>query len=50
MFSLQDLLKYQWKYFINLSGQMFPAHTNAELVRILTEYDGANDIEGTLNR
>lgn len=47
---LRDLLKYKWKYFINLTGQMFPLHTNRELVKILTLYDGANDIEGTYKR
>ena len=43
-------MQYQWKYFINLSGQMFPLHTNAELVQILKLYNGANDIEGTYKR
>ncbi|KAK3588369.1 hypothetical protein CHS0354_005634 [Potamilus streckersoni] len=39
-----------WKYFINLTGQEFPLRTNYELVRILTVYDGANDISGTTDR
>ena len=39
-----------WKYFINLTGQEFPLRTNYELVRILMAYNGANDIEGTLER
>ena len=39
-----------WKYFINLTGQEFPLRTNYELVRILTAYNGANDIEGTIKR
>lgn len=47
---LRDLMQYQWKYFINLSGQMFPLHSNRELVRILSLYGGANDIEGTYER
>lgn len=47
---LRDLLKYQWRYFINLSGFMFPAHSNRNLVNILKLYDGANDIEGTYKR
>ena len=47
---LHDLMPYRWRYFINLSGQMFPFHSNAELVKIFRLYDGANDIEGTLKR
>jgi len=47
---LRDLLHYKWKYFINLSGFMFPAHSNRDLVRILRLYDGANDIEGSFTR
>ncbi|KAI0233903.1 Beta-1,3-galactosyl-O-glycosyl-glycoprotein beta-1,6-N-acetylglucosaminyltransferase [Lamellibrachia satsuma] len=47
---LHDLMRYRWRYFINLSGEMFPLHTNAELVKILKLYDGANDIEGTFKR
>ncbi len=47
---LQDLLQYHWKYFINLSGQMFPLHSNRDLIKILTLYDGANDIEGSHER
>ena len=50
MSCLQDLLRYKWKYFINLSGFMFPAHSNRELVEILRLYDGANDIEGSFTR
>ncbi|KAL8596050.1 hypothetical protein ACOMHN_021090 [Nucella lapillus] len=37
-----------WKYFINLTGQEFPLRTNYELVRILSAYNGANDIAGFL--
>jgi len=47
---LRDLLRYNWKYFINLSGFMFPAHTNRDLVQILRLYDGANDVEGSFIR
>lgn len=50
MHCLEDLMKYKWKYFINLSGQMFPTHSNRELVKILQLYDGANDIEGSYRR
>ena len=50
MSCIKDLLQYNWKYFINLSGQMFPLHTNAELVKILKVYNGANDVEGTFTR
>lgn len=39
-----------WKYFINLTGQEFPLRTNYELVRILKAYNGANDVEGTIER
>ena len=39
-----------WKYFINLTGQEFPLKTNYELVQILTAYNGANDLEGTVKR
>ena len=47
---LSDLVQYSWKYFLNLSAQMFPLHSNRELVQILNMYDGANDIEGTQDR
>lgn len=36
----------KWKYLINTAGQGFPAKTNAEMVKILKIYNGANDIEG----
>ncbi|KAL3870464.1 hypothetical protein ACJMK2_038522 [Sinanodonta woodiana] len=39
-----------WKYFINLTGQEFPLRTNYELVKILSVYDGANDIFGSTDR
>ncbi|XP_067672230.1 beta-1,3-galactosyl-O-glycosyl-glycoprotein beta-1,6-N-acetylglucosaminyltransferase-like [Haliotis asinina] len=35
-----------WKYFINLPSQQYPLKTNAEIVKILKIYNGANDIEG----
>lgn len=47
---IRDLLKYKWKYFINLTGQEFPLKTNWELVKILKTYNGANDIESTIQR
>ena len=36
----------RWKYYINLASQAFPLKTNAEIVKILKTYNGANDIEG----
>ncbi|XP_067677832.1 beta-1,3-galactosyl-O-glycosyl-glycoprotein beta-1,6-N-acetylglucosaminyltransferase-like [Haliotis asinina] len=47
---MQDLLKHKWRYLINLTGQEFPLKTNMEIVQILKAYDGANDIEGTVER
>lgn len=47
---MKQLLRYKWKYFINLTGQEFPLKTNYELVRILKAYNGANDVEGTQKR
>ncbi|XP_076445032.1 N-acetyllactosaminide beta-1,6-N-acetylglucosaminyl-transferase-like isoform X2 [Babylonia areolata] len=35
-----------WRYLFNLPSQQFPLKTNLELVKILTIYNGANDIEG----
>ncbi|XP_033744779.1 beta-1,3-galactosyl-O-glycosyl-glycoprotein beta-1,6-N-acetylglucosaminyltransferase-like [Pecten maximus] len=45
---MSDLLaaKVKWKYFINLPSQQFPLKTNREMVKILSLYNGANDIEG----
>lgn len=37
----------RWKYLINLTGQDFPLKTNKELVRILSAFNGANDVDGT---
>ncbi|XP_078000621.1 beta-1,3-galactosyl-O-glycosyl-glycoprotein beta-1,6-N-acetylglucosaminyltransferase 3-like [Glandiceps talaboti] len=34
----------KWKYFINLTGQEFPLKTNLEIVQILKEFRGQNDI------
>ena len=47
---MKELLQYDWRYFINLSGQMFPLHTNGELVKILKLYNQANDVEATYVR
>ncbi|XP_025096271.1 N-acetyllactosaminide beta-1,6-N-acetylglucosaminyl-transferase-like isoform X2 [Pomacea canaliculata] len=38
--------KIPWRYLINLPSQQFPLKTNAELVKILTIYNGSNDVEG----
>ncbi|XP_033728967.1 N-acetyllactosaminide beta-1,6-N-acetylglucosaminyl-transferase-like [Pecten maximus] len=45
---MADLLQSNvpWKYFINSPSQQFPLKTNLELVKILTVYNGSNDIEG----
>ena len=34
-----------WKYYINMAGQEFPFRTNLEMVKVLKELKGANDIE-----
>lgn len=47
---MKDLLRFKWKYFINLTGQEFPLKTNRELVKILTAYKGANDIRGSTGK
>ncbi|XP_076457430.1 beta-1,3-galactosyl-O-glycosyl-glycoprotein beta-1,6-N-acetylglucosaminyltransferase 4-like [Babylonia areolata] len=48
---MEDLWRHKkWKYFINLTGQEFPLKTNYELVKILTAYRGANNLEGTRKR
>ena len=45
---MQDLWNHKdWRYFINLTGQEFPLRTNHELVKILTAYNGMNDVDGT---
>lgn len=40
----------KWKYFINLTGQEFPLKTIGDIVKILTVYNGANNMEGTILR
>ncbi|XP_059145299.1 beta-1,3-galactosyl-O-glycosyl-glycoprotein beta-1,6-N-acetylglucosaminyltransferase 3-like [Physella acuta] len=48
---MRQLWRYtKWKYFINLTGQEFPLKTNAQIVKILHAYNGANDLEGTVKR
>jgi len=37
----------RWKFLINLVGRDFPLRTNLELVKILTAYNGSNDVDGT---
>ncbi|XP_077979456.1 beta-1,3-galactosyl-O-glycosyl-glycoprotein beta-1,6-N-acetylglucosaminyltransferase-like [Glandiceps talaboti] len=46
LYCLSDLLKRssKWKYYLNLSGQEFPLKTNLEIVQILKEFQGNNDI------
>jgi hypothetical protein len=34
-----------WKYFLNMAGSEFPLRTNYELTRILTAYNGSNEVE-----
>lgn len=38
-----------WRYYINLTGEEFPLRTNLEMVRILTMFRGANDIESMIH-
>ncbi|BFZ13677.1 hypothetical protein BsWGS_16716 [Bradybaena similaris] len=48
---MEELWRYpKWKYFLDLTGQEFPLKTNFELVKILTAYDGANDVESITKR
>jgi len=48
MLCMKQLLDYPaWKYFINLVGRDFPLRTNRELVKILTAYNGSNDVDGS---
>ena len=44
---MKDLMnsKTAWKYLIHMSGDEFPLKTNYELVKILSIYNGANDID-----
>ncbi|XP_077998746.1 beta-1,3-galactosyl-O-glycosyl-glycoprotein beta-1,6-N-acetylglucosaminyltransferase 3-like [Glandiceps talaboti] len=48
---MSDLLKrkQRWKYYINLCGQDFPLKTNLEIVQILTNLNGKNDIRSIEN-
>ena len=39
-----------FRYFINLTGQEFPLKTNGEIVEILKILNGANNMEGTIQR
>ncbi|CAG5125274.1 unnamed protein product [Candidula unifasciata] len=46
---MKDLWQFpKWKYFFTLTGQEFPLKTNFELVKILTAYQGANDVMTTV--
>ncbi|XP_013410416.1 beta-1,3-galactosyl-O-glycosyl-glycoprotein beta-1,6-N-acetylglucosaminyltransferase 4 [Lingula anatina] len=48
---MRDLLTYtKWKYIINLTGQEFPLKTNAEMVKILKVFNGANNLEATVRK
>lgn len=38
----------KWKYLLNTAGEAYPLKTNRDIVRILSAYNGANDIEGML--
>ncbi len=40
-------LNSNWKYLIHMSGNEFPLKTNYELVKILSVYNGTNEIEIT---
>ena len=40
----------RWRYLINVAGEAFPLRTNAEIVKILKIYNGANDIDGTYSK
>ena len=42
---MRDLLKYSWRYLINLSGQMYPLHSNKFIVQFAKSLNGSNDIE-----
>ncbi|ESO90649.1 hypothetical protein LOTGIDRAFT_122925, partial [Lottia gigantea] len=43
---MDDALKFDWKYFINLAGSEFPLKTNLELVTILKAFNGASLVVG----
>ena len=42
---MRNLLKYSWRYLINLSGQMYPLHSNKFIVQFAKSLNGTNDIE-----
>ena len=44
---MNDLIKspVNWKYLIHMAGDEFPLKTNYELVKILSLYNGVNDID-----
>ncbi|ESO90646.1 hypothetical protein LOTGIDRAFT_54803, partial [Lottia gigantea] len=43
---MDDALKFDWKYYINLAGSEFPLKTNLEMVTILKAFNGASSITG----
>ncbi|CAF3700939.1 unnamed protein product [Adineta steineri] len=44
---MNDSIKYSsWKYLLNIASSELPLKTNSELVKILSIYQGHNDIEG----
>ena len=47
---MEELLRYKWKYFINLTGQEFPLKTNLDIIKIVKVLNGSNNIEGTVER
>jgi hypothetical protein len=42
---VDKLIGNDWKYLLNLASTEFPLRTNYELARILSIFNGANDIE-----
>ena len=48
---MKDMLRSgkEWKYYINLVGSVLPLRINREMVQILKNYNGANDMEGRPN-
>lgn len=42
---MNDLLRFSWKYLINLSAQMFPLQSNKQIVKMLQNLNGTNDVE-----
>ena len=48
---MRQLLAYKkWRYFINLTGMMYPLKTNWEIVQILKALEGANLINAIFDR